>query len=61
MQSGCTELAWWEAEALRLEGVAIEYRDGGAFHREVAWRPVDGPLTEHCSDFEFRIAMLAGE
>lgn len=48
-------LGWWEAEELRKAGVRIEYRDGGAYHREIEWHEVDGELTKHMSDFDFRI------
>lgn len=60
MLASYVDIPWPEAEALRTEGVPIECRDGGAFHRELAWRPVDGPITEHMADFEFRKARPAG-
>jgi len=51
------ELNWMDAEQLRQIGVKLEYRDGGAFHRGLEWHPIDGRITEHCSDFDFRVAI----
>ena len=47
-------LNWMEAEELRIQGVELEYRDGGAHQWSNTWHPVDGPITEHMSDFDFR-------
>lgn len=47
--------AWDVAEALRKAGVALECRDGTMRHR-LDWHAVDGEITEHCSDFDFRIS-----
>lgn len=51
-------LNWIEAEFLQRQGVGLEYRDGGAMCRKGpdAWFVVDGPVTEHMSDFDFRRA-----
>lgn len=50
-------LGWDVAEQLRLLGVPLEYRDGTMRHN-MDWHRVDGPLTEHCSDFDFRLALM---
>lgn len=50
-------LNWMEAQDLLQKGIALEYRDGspsGRFNGH-DWSPVDGPVTEHMSDFEFRL------
>jgi hypothetical protein len=51
-------LNWIEAEDLRKAGVALQYRDGGAFHRELEWHDDTDPdleITDHMSDLEWRV------
>jgi hypothetical protein len=45
-------LNWMDAEQLRQFGVATECRVYAG-----DWHIVDGPITEHCSDLEFRICL----
>lgn len=50
-------LSWMAARELHEQGIPLEYRDGspsGRFNGH-GWTMVDGPVTEHCSDFEFRM------
>ncbi len=48
-------LSWPEAEELRQAGIPLDYRDCGAHCGTWEWHVVDGPITEHMSDFEFRV------
>lgn len=50
-------LNWMEAVEHMERGVPLEYRDGGAMCRKGPddWYDVDGPVTEHMSDFDFRV------